>query len=269
MSKKKKKKRFEKDRLRKGIFILPNLFTTLNILFGFYSMVQVYKGNFATAALFIVFSGVFDILDGKIARATHTTSQFGVEYDSLADLNSFGVAPALLMYVWALEPLGRMGWLAGFLYTICGALRLARFNTQAASGKSDTFTGLPIPGAAGMNASLVLFCEKFGIIPSPVLVLLLLYLLSFLMVSTIAYTSFKKPELFRKMNFNMLVMVILALFLIAAQHEIALFLIGVTYTASGPVAMFNEMRHRDLKEEDSMEEDEEEEEEEEEESSPF
>lgn len=232
----KRKKRFEKQRLRRGIYALPNLFTSLNMFCGFYAVIAAIDGKYATAAVAILIAVVFDALDGKIARATRTTSRFGVEYDSLADLISFGLAPGVMMYLWALKPMGRIGWLAAFLFLACGALRLARFNTQVNRINSAYFTGLPIPAAAGMNAAFVLLYHKIGVAGTayPVLILAMIYILSFLMVSTIKYNSFKKPELFRRMNFNVLVAAILILMFIAAQPSIALFLIGVAYVVSGP-----------------------------------
>ncbi len=233
----KRPKPSKRERFRKGIYILPNIFTSLNLFCGFYAVLSAVNHRFVAAATAIIIAVVFDMLDGKIARATNTTSKFGVEYDSLADLVSFGLAPGLMMYLWALQPLGRIGWLAGFLFLACGALRLARFNTQSGIVSSSYFLGLPIPAAAGMNAVTILLCHRFGWahVVHPVLVLIMLYLLSFLMVSTIKYTSFKKPELFKQMNFNMLVGAILVLIFIAAQPPIALFLIGVSYVLSGPI----------------------------------
>jgi len=230
-------KTFRKNKARKGIFVLPNLFTTFNMFFGFFSIVSALDKNFTNAAIFILIAAVFDLLDGKIARATNTTSKFGIEYDSLADLVSFGMAPGLLMYLWALRPLGRIGWLAAFLFLVCGALRLARFNTHTGTVSSDYFTGLPIPAAAGMNATTVLFCNKIGMMNAvnPVVVMILLYMLSFLMVSTIKFNSYKHAELFNRMNFNVLVAAILVLMLIAAQPSITLFALGALYVISGPV----------------------------------
>ena len=233
----KKKYEFEKKKkLRRGIFILPNIFTSLNLFCGFFSIIASIDGKFITAAVAIIVAGVFDWLDGKIARATNTTSKFGVEYDSLADLISFGLAPGLMMYLWVLKPLGRIGWLAAFLFMACGTLRLARFNTQVGTINNDHFVGLPIPASAGMNAVTVLLCLDLGIgnNVNPIIILIMLYVLSFLMVSTIRYNSFKKPELFKKMNFNVLVATILILIFIAAQPSIALFLLGVAYVTSGP-----------------------------------
>lgn len=243
----KRKKRLEKERPRRGIYILPNIFTSFNIFCGFYAVISSIEGKFVAAAVSIIIAGVFDALDGKIARATNTTSKFGVEYDSLADLISFGLAPGLMIYLWALKPLGRIGWLAAFLFMVCGALRLARFNTQAGSASSDHFVGLPIPAGAGMNATIVLICHRFGIggDANPVLILITLYVLSFLMVSTIKYNSFKKPELFRKMNFNGLVAAILVLIFIAAQPSIALFVLGVVYVISGPFTFIRLHKNKD------------------------
>lgn len=235
----------ESRRFHKGIYILPNLFTSLNVFCGFFAVILSIEGNFRLAASVIVIAGLCDGLDGKIARATRTSSRFGVEYDSLADLVSFGIAPALMFYLWAMTPLGRLGWLAGFLFTICGALRLARFNTQSGTGSNEFFVGLPIPAAAGMLATTVLFCDRLLLTDSipPVLFLLPMYGLSFLMVSTIRYHSFKKPHLFRRINFNVLVGVILVFIFIATEPQIALFLFGVVYVASGPISIF---RHRKI-----------------------
>lgn len=223
----------------RGIYILPNIFTSLSIFCGFFSVISAVDGKFATAAVAIIIACVFDTLDGKIARATHTTSKFGVEYDSLADIVSFGLAPGLMVYLWALKPFGRIGWLAAFLFMVCGALRLARFNTQVGTISSDHFSGLPIPAGAGMVATTVLFFNKLGLSgdAKPVVVLVMIYVLSFLMVSTIKYYSFKKPELFNRTKFDALVLAVLVLVFIAAQPSIALFLLGVTYVSSGPLTM--------------------------------
>ncbi|MFO7963630.1 MAG: CDP-diacylglycerol--serine O-phosphatidyltransferase [Desulfobacterales bacterium] len=230
-------RRKSRNKRGRGIYILPNLFTTFNMFFGFFSIICSINGQFIQAAIVIMIAAVFDMLDGKIARATNTTSKFGIEYDSLADLVSFGIAPGLMMFMWALEPLGRIGWLAAFLFLACGALRLARFNTQAGTVDNDHFVGLPIPAAAGMTAAAVLLANRIqtpGDV-NPLAVLIFLYGLSFLMVSTIKYYSFKQPELFNRMNFNVLVAAILVIILIAAQPAITLFLLGFSYILSGPV----------------------------------
>lgn len=234
-----------KEKLRRGIYILPNAFTSLNLFCGFLSIVSAIDGQFEMAALAILVAVVFDSLDGKIARATNTTSRFGIEYDSLSDLISFGMAPAMLMYLWVLKPMGRIGWLAAFLFTICGALRLARFNTMAGAAPSSHFLGLPIPAAAAMNATTVLFCSRFSFNAQaiPVFFLVLQYLLSFLMVSSVKYESFKKAELFRKMKFNVLVSAILVFIFIAQKPYLALFAISIAYVVSGPVVTLFLMKH--------------------------
>ena len=233
-----KKTNINKKKFRRGIYILPNLFTSLNLFCGFYAIISAIDGKYIAAAIAIIIAVVFDTLDGKIARVTNTTSRFGVEYDSLADLISFGLAPGLMIYLWALRPLGRIGWLAAFLFMACGALRLARFNTQTGTISSNYFIGLPIPAAAGMAATTVLFCHRLGIAgnANPTVILATLYVLAFLMVSTIKYNSFKKnPEISQKINFNVLVTVILVLIFIAAQPSIALFFLGLVYIGSGPI----------------------------------
>lgn len=241
----KKTKRIRKERSRRGIYILPNIFTSLNLFCGFYAVIASIDGKFIAASIAIIIGVLFDIIDGKIARATNTTSKFGIEYDSLSDLISFGLAPGIMIYLWALRPLGRIGWLAAFLFLACGALRLARFNSQVGTVSSDHFVGLPIPAGAGMSATTVLFFHKFGpaVKMNPIFILILLYILSFLMVSTIKYNSFKKPELFKKMNFNVLVAIILILIFIAAQPAIALFILGLAYVISGP---FNTLRKQEI-----------------------
>ncbi len=246
----KRRKRLNKTRSRRGIYILPNIFTSLNLFCGFYAVIAAIDGKFTAAAIAIIIGVMFDILDGKIARATNTTSPFGLEYDSLADLISFGLAPGVMIYLWALKPLGRIGWLAAFMFMACGALRLARFNSQVGTISSDYFVGLPIPAGASMAATTVLFCHRFNIAGNPIIILILLYTLSFLMVSTIKYNSFKKPELFRKMNFNVLVAVILILIFIASQPPIALFIVGLAYVISGPYITIQ--HHRSLKQKASI-----------------
>lgn len=230
----------------KGIYILPNLFTSMNIFCGFYAIVASIDSKFEVAAVAILVAMVFDILDGKIARITNTTSQFGIEYDSLADVISFGLAPGLLVYLWALKPLGRLGWLAAFLYAVCGALRLARFNSKADVNPSPHFTGLPIPGGAAIIATTVLFClefaDKFTI--SPKVFVVMLFAVSFLMVSSIEYNSFKKIELVKKINFNSLVSAILIFVFIAVNPQSALFFVTFGYVLSGPFILIKKSIRR-------------------------
>lgn len=227
-----------RESLRKGVYILPNLFTTGGLFSGFYSIVSTVNGRYDVAAWFILFAMVFDALDGRVARMTNTTSRFGVEYDSLADLVAFGVAPGLLMYIWALKPFGKLGWLAAFLYVVCGALRLARFNVQVNTVESKRFVGLPIPAAAGMVAACVLLFYYFGhsgLIVKKVSILLLIYILAYLMVSNIRYYSFKDPELVKRQPFGILVLSIFIIIVIIARPELMLFAITFGYMISGPL----------------------------------
>ncbi len=245
----KKKKKKRKKQPRRGVYLLPNLFTSASLFSGFFAIVASIQERFEAAAAAILVSCLFDALDGKIARYTQTDSLFGMEYDSLSDLVAFGVAPAILAFQWALEPFGRLGWLAGFTYLVCGALRLARFNVQKSAQKSKFFRGLPIPGAASFIASLVLFSSVLGHIPGsrPYLVLITMYLLSFLMVSTLDYFSLKQLEIRRQKPFNVLVSIILVLIVVAYKPKVMLFFILSIYVASGPlVTWFNASRARKL-----------------------
>jgi CDP-diacylglycerol--serine O-phosphatidyltransferase len=226
------------ESMRKGIYILPNLFTAGSLFAGFYGIVATTNGNFHTAAIWILVSSIFDGLDGKVARLTGTSSKFGVEFDSLADLVAFGVAPGILMYSWALKPFGRLGWLAAFLFVVCGALRLARFNVQVNTVESKRFVGLPIPAAASMVSATVLLFHRFGWPGSfkKLAILVLIYLLAFLMVSSFRYYSFKDPELIKRQPFAFLVFAILLLIVIAAEPVIMLFAVFMAYILSGPLA---------------------------------
>ena len=225
------------ENMRKGIYILPNLFTTGSLFAGFYSMVATMNGDFRTAAIWVLVSSIFDGLDGKVARLTGTSSKFGVEYDSLADLVSFGVAPGLLMFSWALKPFGRLGWLAAFLFVVCGALRLARFNVQVNTVESKRFVGLPIPAAASMVSATVLLFYHLNWESSykRVAILILIYSLAFLMVSSVRYYSFKDPGIIKRQPFAFLVLAVLLLIIIAAEPVVMLFVLFVCYTASGPI----------------------------------
>jgi len=225
-----------RESLKRGVYLLPNLVTTGSLFAGFYGIVATMNGRYDIAAWFILISAVFDALDGKVARLTGTTSRFGVEYDSLADIVAFGVAPGLLMYSWALKPFGKFGWLAAFLYVVCGALRLARFNVQVNTVESRRFVGLPIPAAAWMVASCVLIFYHLGGSGTikKVSVVLLIYILAYLMVSNHSYNSFKDPELVKRQPFGFLVLAIILIIVIVAQPEIMLFSMASFYVISGP-----------------------------------
>jgi CDP-diacylglycerol--serine O-phosphatidyltransferase len=216
------------------IYIVPNIVTTANMFCGFYSMVASVHRDFLAAAWAIVAAAVFDMLDGRVARLAKATSQFGVEYDSLSDLVSFGVAPAMLLYLWALEPFGRLGWLAAFLFLACGALRLARFNVNSAMLPKGYFQGLPIPMGAGMVATFIIFSGTMSWdLSDHIVILILTFGLSSLMVSTIRFPSFKELNWRSRASFGYLMTGVLAMILIAVKPEITLFLLLSTYIALG------------------------------------
>lgn len=228
-------------RLAMHIYILPNLVTTGNLFCGFFAIISAIKGEFTTAAYAIVAASFFDLLDGRLARLTHSTSKFGAEYDSLCDLCSFGMAPALLLHQWALYPLGRIGWLACFLFVTCGALRLARFNVQANIIEKSYFQGLPIPMAAGIVASSVLAYTDLGINPTAnVGLLIMTFLLGFVMVSNFRYRSFKDLDLKERLPFRYLVVGVIIFTAVALRPEVNLFILFLTYAVLG--ALFGVFR---------------------------
>jgi CDP-diacylglycerol---serine O-phosphatidyltransferase len=221
--------------MRKGIYLLPNTLTLCSMLLGFYSILSTLKGNYVYAAWAILFATIFDGLDGWVARLTNSTTKFGIELDSLSDLVSFGVAPAVLMYKWALAPFGRIGWAAAFWFMACGALRLARYNVQMGSTESKSFTGMPIPGAATIIASLVLFYHEISDIPPEknILILGLTVLLAFLMVSTLKYHGAKEIDFRKRKPFWILVAFVLGLTIIVMHPPISLFLFAMIYLLGG------------------------------------
>ncbi len=244
--------------MKKGIYILPSLLTSGSMFLGFYAILHAFQGDFVKAAMAILFAAILDGLDGRVARLTQTESRFGVEYDSLADLISFGVAPAVLAYTWALKPFGRFGWLAAFLFLACGALRLARFNIQVDTTESSHFVGLPIPAAAGMIALLVLFVHRLNIVfvNRSFVILFLVYVLAFLMVSSVPFYSFKKFDLIRRKPFSTLVLMVLALVVVISEPEIMLFSFFCLYILSGPaIYLWKLMRGVQPEEEEEIAED--------------
>jgi CDP-diacylglycerol--serine O-phosphatidyltransferase len=236
------------DTRKRGIYILPNLFTTASLFGGFYAIIAAIQGRYESAAVAILVSCLFDALDGKVARFTQTASQFGTEYDSLSDLVAFGVAPAVLAFQWALKPFGRLGWLACFMYVTCGALRLARFNVQKNTAAPHYFKGLPIPAAATFIASMILFTTALGGLPQSkhIVIIVSIYALSFLMVSTIHYFSFKELDLKKRKPFHVLVGIILAFVVIAYEPHIMLFFVLGAYIASGPILHLRKARRARL-----------------------
>ena len=220
------------------IYILPNLMTTANLFCGFFSVILSIQGNFKMAAVAVVIAAVFDQLDGRLARLTHATSKFGAEYDSLCDLVSFGMAPAMLMYLWALQPFGRIGMMACFLFVACGALRLARFNVQVDVVEKNYFQGLPIPMAAGILTSSVLAFDDLGWTPTEwraPLLLAMVVVMAFVMVSNFRYRSFKDLDLKQRLPFRYLVAGLMVLVTVALQPEVMLFVLFLTYGTLGAV----------------------------------
>lgn len=218
------------------IYVLPNLLTTINMFFGFFAIIYSINGNFTWAAYAIVVAALFDQMDGRVARMTNSVSKFGAEYDSLSDLVSFGLAPGLLLFLWSLEPFGRVGWLASFFYVTCGALRLARFNVSTGTAEKGYFQGLPIPMAAGMVASSVLAFEDLELDAARSWALLAMtFLLGFVMVSNFRYRSFKDIDFRRRLPFRALVLGVFLFAMIAIRPETMFFLLFLTYGILGAV----------------------------------
>ena len=223
--------------IRKGIYILPNLFTTAALFAGFSAIIQATKDNFELAAILILIAMVLDGLDGRVARMTNTTSEFGVQYDSLSDMVSFGLAPALVLFEWSLHSMGRVGWLVAFVYTVAAALRLARFNTHAADEKSF-FQGLPSPSAAGILASFVWVVNEYGMQGTDfeLVALLLTLVAGILMVSNVPFRSFKDFDLKSHVPFVVLLGIVIALVVIVYDPPRVLLLGFSIYILSGPVS---------------------------------
>src|SRR5687767_3146544 len=224
--------------IRRGVSLLPSLFTLANLFCGWACVVFAMKGEIATAAPFIGFAVVLDMLDGRIARMTGTTSDFGVQLDSLADLISFGMAPAVLAFQWGLLPLGRMGWAVGFIYLTAAALRLARFNIQVVTDKRY-FVGLPSPAAAGLVAATVFyFPGGLQTYPIALLGLLMMVVPALLMVSTIKFQSFKTFDLRIRRGYRGLFLVAAFIALLVTYPHEVLIVIAYSYFASGFVGTF-------------------------------
>lgn len=241
------KQRVRSAQIKKGVYLIPSLFTTGNLICGFFSIISTFSGQYLQAAVFVILAHLLDGLDGFVARLTKTTSQFGIEFDSLADLVSFGLAPAVLVYYWALLPWGTWGWLAACLYVVCGALRLARFNVQIGTVERSYFVGLPIPGAAEMIAATVLmyyFLGGEGATNKRFILLLVIYLLAGLMVSNFRYFSFKQLNLKKRHPFWLLVSAILFIKLTILEPQIMFFTVFLLYTLSGPLLWGLTLRKR-------------------------
>ena len=231
-----RRRRPRRTHSRRGVFLLPSLFTTANLFLGFYALVQGLSLNFTNAALLIFAAGVLDALDGKLARLTGAETDFGREYDSLADLVTFGVAPALLAYLWGLNELGRIGWLVPLFFLVCAATRLARFNVKKRASESRFFLGLPTPAAGGALASILFIAPnndwKEWLNP---LLLVVVVALSLLMVSTFRYASGHGID-FRQVWSYRIILLTAGVLVLVAFHPPAFFVsVAALYTCSGPV----------------------------------
>ena len=228
----------------RGIYLLPNLFTSAALFSGFFAIVQAMNGHFELAAIAIFIAMVLDGLDGRVARMTNTQSAFGAEYDSLSDMVSFGVAPALILYIWALKPLGRLGWLAAFMYCACAALRLARFNTKLDDEHQDKryFQGLPSPGAAALLAGFVWVSYEYGVSGRDVFFGILQWkwmawgitvFAGASMVSDLRYYSGKDINLKHSVPFFVILGIMLVMVLVSYSPPEVLFFVMVVYALSG------------------------------------
>jgi len=238
---------------RRGIYLLPNLFTTAGLFAGFYAIVAAMSDNFESAAIAIFVAMLMDGIDGRVARLTNTTSEFGVQYDSLSDMVCFGLAPSLVVFEWALRSMGehgwiwsKLGWLAAFVFTAGAALRLARFNTQVASADKHYFQGLPSPSAAAVLAGLVWFSEDNGLNGADMWVAgsVLAAAMGLLMVSNIRYYSFKEIDFRGRVPFVALVIAVLVLVVISSHPPSVLFFGFLIYVISGPVLTLYQVRQR-------------------------
>lgn len=228
----------------RGIYLLPNLFTTAVLFGGFYAIVAAMRGHFTIAAIAIVVAGIADTLDGRIARLTNTQTAFGAQYDSLSDMVASGLAPALVIYSWSLSYLGKLGWVIAFLFAAATALRLARFNAQLDDDDKHSFQGLPCPPAAGCIAATVWVGSKYDVqgLFAAVPAALLTLILAILMVSTVRYQSFKHIDLKSRKPFFVVFIPILVITAIALNPSHVLFFMSIVYVCSGPVMTLWQLR---------------------------
>lgn len=228
----------QRRRFRRGVYLLPSLFTMANMFCGYACIVYAMRGEFATAAPLIGLAIVLDMLDGRIARMTGSTSAFGIEFDSLADVISFGLAPAILAFAWGLNPLGRLGWAASFIFVAAAAVRLARFNIQSGSQDKRFFVGMPSPAAAGVPAATVYaYPWGFQTYAEALPVLAMVIVPALLMVSTIRFRSFKNLDLQARRSYPVLLLFALGLALLAAHPELVLVVLAYGYLLSPLVEM--------------------------------
>jgi CDP-diacylglycerol--serine O-phosphatidyltransferase len=225
-------------RFGRSVYLLPGMFTVANLFCGYACIVYAMRADYKTAAVFIGVATVLDLLDGRIARLAGAASEFGGEFDSLADVISFGVAPAVLAFAWGLEPLGRLGWAVGFLYVTATALRLARFNVQGGSSDKRYFIGMPSPAAAGVVVSTVFaWPTGFGVPQAPFVALAIVLVPALMMVSRIRFRSFGALTLRPRRSSLVLLQFAFLIAAIAVQPELVLFVMAYTYLVSGPIGM--------------------------------
>ena len=242
---------------KRGVYLLPSILTTFGLFCGFYAVVASIKGDFEIAAMAIFFAMLWDALDGRVARMTNTQSAFGAEYDSMADLISFGVAPAILVYQWTLSSMGKIGWLAAFVYAACAALRLARFNTQVGIADKRYFQGLPSPAAAAVLAGMIGLYEwlpgqgyalEFSATSENIIGWLIAVASGTLMVSNVRYHSFKEVDFKSRSSFRLLLLAALIILIVAYEPPVVLFAFFFLYMLSGPIltvtALQQKRRHK-------------------------
>lgn len=233
---------------KRGVYLLPNVLTTFGLFAGFFAIILAIKGQYSDAAIAIFIAMLWDGLDGRVARLTNTQSEFGAQYDSMADLVSFGLAPALLMYFYAFESLGKIGWIGAFIYTAAGALRLARFNTQIGIEDKRYFQGLPSPAAAALVAGMVWAKEMLNVVSYdqylPIVGWVILVGAGVLMVSNVRYYSFKEINLKGRSSFKLLLLATLILVVVTLWPSVILFLFFFVYALSGLILTIIEVRKK-------------------------
>jgi CDP-diacylglycerol--serine O-phosphatidyltransferase len=233
-----------KAQAKRGVYLLPSILTSFGLFCGFYAVIASIKGDFTIAVMAIFFAMLWDALDGRVARMTNTQSAFGAEYDSMADLISFGVAPAILVYQWTLADMGKIGWMAAFVYAACAALRLARFNTQVGTADKRYFQGLPSPAAAAVLAGMIGLYEWFpgqgyelGLSGASENAIgwMIAVACGILMVSNVRYHSFKEVNFKRRTSFRLVLLAVLIILVVAYEPPVVLFAFFFLYMLSGPV----------------------------------
>jgi len=233
---------------KRGVYLLPNVLTTFGLFAGFFAIILATKGQYADAAIAIFVAMLFDGLDGRVARLTNTQSSFGEQYDSMADMLSFCVAPALLVYFWQFSDLGKIGWLGAFVYTAAGALRLARFNTQIGVEDKRYFQGLPSPAAAALVAGMVWTKQSIGVTEYDQYLTLISWIIlvgaGVLMVSNVRYYSFKEIDLKGRSSFKLLLIATLVIIVITLWPSVILFVFFLAYALSGLIMTMIEVRKK-------------------------